>query len=95
MHSININNKEYHVTLTRVDWPHGISILVTVFDNDEQYFSSKVLCSSSASIDYERVLKLSEKDLLNEAWQQFSEHYPFKKLNETIESGIMVLLPWR
>ena len=95
LQSIIINNKEYCVTLTQVDWPHGISILVTVLDNDEQYFCSKVLCSSSSSTDYERVSKLPGQDLLDEAWQQFSEHYPFEKLNEAIKSGIMVLLPWR
>ena len=95
MHKIEIQGKEYDAQLTIDEWSYGISVLVTILDEEKIFLTSKIMCSESASVNYEEISKLSEETLLEEAWLQFKNHYPFEKLKETLQSGVEVLLPWR
>ena len=95
MPSIEINGIEYHATISKEGWGHGVCVLINITNGEEHYFSAKVTSSESASENYGMVSNLSSEELFKGAWQQFKEHYPFDKLKELAETGIVVLIPWR
>jgi len=95
LHSIEIQGNIYSATLSLEDWPHGISVLVTVHDTENTYFKAKILCSKNQSDSYLRISKLPEQEQLNEAWLQFKKQYPFEELNDTAVPVVEVLLPWK
>ena len=94
MYTIEIDAKKYTAIVSVEDWPHGISVLVKVVENETICFKSKVLCSASSPI-YQDIAELSSEALKENAWQYFNENYPFDKLDETLESGITFLLGWQ
>ncbi len=94
MYSIDIAGKRFEASLSKIEYPHGVSVLVTVFDGEMKYIESKVTCSSSSEDVHERIAKLSEAELLLEAWEIFKSKYPFDKIEDCLSSGLVVLVNW-
>jgi|GEM_PF-3285694 len=94
MYSIVIADKQYIASLSQIEWSHGISVLVSIFDGNKKYFESKVNCSLSSVHTHDRIAKLTDEELLSEAWQIFKSGYPFDKLKECVAAGLVVMLNW-
>ena len=94
MYSIEIDNKQYTAMLSQIESPNGISVLVSIFDGKEKHFESKVNCSLSSVHTHDRIAKLTDEELLSEAWAIFKSDYPFDKLEECSSSELVVMLNW-
>lgn len=92
--SIVISDKQYEASLSQIDWPNGISVLISIFDGKKKYFESKVMCSVALEHTYDRVSKLTDEELLSEAWEIFKSGYPFDKLEKSLSVGLVVMLNW-
>ena len=94
MYSIDIADKRYTASVSQIEWPHGISVLVSILDGKTKYFESKVMCSVSSVDTHDRIEKLTEEELLSEAWEIFKSGYPFDKLEGCLSTGLVVMLNW-